>query len=131
MKNLYFGGHVYQIDNLTTLLTADLDSVLKKNGRDVKTNARIMNGKLVVSIPLTIDEMTEDHIPIVLQSLIIGRDNIPNLPLGGFAMEPTVTTDIASIDEFYREAAREAGLQRYGHVRSILNTPSGIEITIG
>lgn len=130
MKKFFFGGNVYQIDDLPTL-TADLDSVFKKNGRDVKTSARISNGKLVVNIPLDVPEMTKDHIPIVIESLIIGRNNMPSLPLGGFAVAPTVTTDLASIDDFYREAAREAGLQRYGHVRSIQNTPSGIEITIG
>lgn len=129
MKKFYFGGKVYTESTLNEL-TDYIDSEFKKGGIDVKTSARISNGKLVISIPLTIDEMTEDHIPIVLQSLIIGRDNIPNLPFGSLT-DPTVTTDLASIDELYREAAREAGLQRYGHVRSISLGKSGIEIIVG
>lgn len=130
MKNFYFGGHVYQIDNLTDL-TADLDSVFKKGGIDVNTTARISNGKLVISIPLTVPGMTQDSIPIDIQSLILGRKNSPGIPYLCEAVKPIITTDLVSIDDFYREAAREAGLKRYGHVRSIQNTPSGIEITIG
>lgn len=130
MKKFYFGGKVYQIDNLTDL-TDDLDSVFKNGGIDVKTSARISNGKLVVNIPLDVPEMTKDHIPIVIESLIIGRNNMPGLPLGGFAVAPTITTDLATIDGLYREAAHEAGLQRYGHVRSISHGKSSIEIIVG
>lgn len=129
MKKNYFGGQIYTESTLTNL-TADLDSVFKKGGIDVKTSARISNGKLVVSIPLAVPGMTQDTIPITIQSLIIGRDNIPNLPFGSLT-DPTVTTDLASIDELYREAAREAGLRRYGHVRSISLGKSGIEIIVG
>lgn len=130
MKKYFWGGNVYQIDNLTNL-TSDLDSLFKNGGIEVKTSVEINNGKLVVSIPLSVQAMSEDDIPIVLQSLIIGKGNMPNLPLGGFIVAPNVTTDLASIDDFYREAARKAGLKRYGHVRSIMNTSSGLEITIG
>lgn len=130
MRQYFFGGQIYTEQTLTAL-ASDLDSVFKKGGIDVNTTARIKNGKLVVSIPLSVQAMSEDDIPIVLQSLILGRKNSPGIPYLGEAVKPIITTDLASIDDFYREAAREAGLQRYGHVRSIQNTPSGIEITIG
>lgn len=130
MRQYYFGGQIYTESTLTDL-TADLDSELKRGGIDVNTSAKISNGMLVVRVPVAIQGMSEDDIPIVIQAIIIGRDNMPYLPLGGFTVAPNVTTNLESIDDLYRLQAHNTGLKRCGHVRSILNTTSGIEITIG